>query len=107
MKPLAWRHNHYHSAQRENISTRSVRPALRDAAGPRIDQLTTNKLEAVRNLYRELREADKATDTGAPEARFAAMATKSAGLMALKTLCESLPPDLRSRMWAVGSFWKG
>jgi len=106
MKSQTWQtRGHYHSVdKRLNGDGYSN---TRTAVAPRLDKLTTHKLEAVRDLYRELREADRAIDLGAPEARFAAMASKSAGLIALKTLCESLPPDLRSRIWAVGSFSKG
>lgn len=98
---------HYHSADKRLNGGAIGHPHARSVVAPHLDKLTTHKLEAVRDLYRELREADRAIDLGAPEARFAAMASKSAGLIALKTLCESLPPDLRSRIWAVGSFSKG
>jgi hypothetical protein len=107
MKTQTWQtRSHYHTADKRNVGANG-HPNPRSAAAQRLDKMTTTKLEAVRDLYRELREADRAIDLGAPEARFAAMASKSAGLIALKTLCESLPPDLRSRIWAVGSFSKG
>lgn len=109
MKPQIWRSRGRHRARQENVrgAGRTGPFGSRGATRKYLDELTANKIGAVRDLYRELREADRAIDLGAPEARFAAIASQSAGLNALKTLCESLPPELRSRLWAVGSFSKG